>query len=152
MFFRRNKLKGFVWSPTNDLWFRYRNTIEKNRYKIHKFIGEMRSLFCFKEVNGQLAYCRIRSADINIKYFSMHECMKSRKLKGVYLGKQMHPNKDPKNGFVCIGDYEDMKVDERCAKLICDRVAQFNIDECYMIPKEMQEIEPWRYYNECQTS
>jgi hypothetical protein len=146
MFNKKNKLKNYIWKNLEDkgLWFKHQKIKKENGYKIHKFVGNVTTLYCIQYVDEGLAHCRVASKDINIKYFLLYENMKSGLLECVSLENQKHPNKDPNNGSICIGEYEGMEVNERCAKLICDRIIHFNIDDWYTIPEEMQIIEPWR--------
>jgi len=130
-----------------EFWFKYTKADRiHDGMTRHRFECRTKPVICRRE-NKRLKIIACPDKYL-VKYGSMVVDLKGNLL-GIHIREQIHPHKDPNSGYICLGQYENMKFDRKCMDHVFNILMSYNPDDCFCIPTE--EICIWED-NQCQTS
>ena len=129
-----NRFNGFKVGQRNGIWVEFNKTyLNEVGRRYYKFKCNLEPIFC---VSDNMVYAmQYRDQTYLISEFTVMSDKSGNYIHSVRLGDQNHPHKDPRNGFLCIGDFKGKVLHPETVKqMILCCMLKYNETDCFCVP------------------
>ena len=119
--------KGSIWVSFNKSYRNYAGELE------YKFNCHIEPLICVSD--QKIYFMQFKTPIYVISKFTVLADKSGKYIHAVELGRQMHPHKDPRNGFLCIGVFQGKPLNRETVKqMIFHCLLKYNETDCFHVP------------------
>ena len=128
------RFENFEIGRKDDIWVAFHKTyLNHAGRRYYDFNCHIEPIICVSDKKVYLM--RFKKPTYAISKFTVMSDKSGKYIDCVRLGNQNHPHRDPENGFLCIGVFQGLPLNEVTVKqMVFHCLLKYNEQHCYRVP------------------